>query len=129
MLSEFSLWEGELDYVALLITEDVRNNSAWNQRYFVVTNTTGFTDDVIAREIKSVFDFSMSCFIGAGGIFRILSKQPTSLYSLVSLLLLFPFPFFFLSILLFSLPFPGVYFKHFSSPVSTSGCKCKWSSG
>jgi len=55
VLSEFSLWEGELDYVTRLITEDVRNNSAWNQRYFVVTNTTGFTDDVITREIKSAF--------------------------------------------------------------------------
>jgi len=52
VLSEFGLWEGELEYVTCLITEDVRNNSAWNQRYFVVTNTTGFTDDVISREIK-----------------------------------------------------------------------------
>ena len=57
MLSEFGVWDGELDYVTRLITDDVRNNSAWNQRYFVVVNTTGFTDDVIAREIKSVFDF------------------------------------------------------------------------
>jgi len=56
VLLEFGLWDGELDYVGHLITEDVRNNSAWNQRYFVITNTTGFTDDVIAREIKSVID-------------------------------------------------------------------------
>lgn len=53
VLMEFGLWDGELDYVSQLITEDVRNNSAWNQRYFVITNTTGFSDDVIAREIKS----------------------------------------------------------------------------
>jgi len=57
VLSEFSLWEGELDYVTQLITEDVRNNSAWNQRYYVITNTTGFTDDVIAQEIKLALDF------------------------------------------------------------------------
>ena len=62
MLSEFGLWEGELEYISRLITDDVRNNSAWNQRYFVITNTTGFTDDVIAREIKSAFHFSLSCF-------------------------------------------------------------------
>ena len=61
VLLEFSLWDGELEYVGDLITEDVRNNSAWNQRYFVITNTTGFTDDVIAREIKSAFD-SFSLF-------------------------------------------------------------------
>jgi len=60
VLSEFGLWDGELDYVTRLITDDLRNNSAWNQRYFVVVNTTGFTDDVIAREIKSVFDFIWS---------------------------------------------------------------------
>jgi len=59
VLSEFGLWEGELEYVSRLITDDVRNNSAWNQRYFVITNTTGFTDDVIAREIKSAFNFDL----------------------------------------------------------------------
>jgi protein farnesyltransferase/geranylgeranyltransferase type-1 subunit alpha len=51
-LQEFKLWDNELDYVTRLITEDVRNNSAWNQRYFVIANTTTFTDEVIAREIK-----------------------------------------------------------------------------
>ena len=55
MLSEFGVWDGELDYVSRLITEDVRNNSAWNQRYFVISNTTGFTDDMIAQEIKLAF--------------------------------------------------------------------------
>ena len=55
VLLEFGLWEGELEYVSRLITDDIRNNSAWNQRYFVVTNTSGFTDDVIAREIALVF--------------------------------------------------------------------------
>jgi len=60
VLSEFGLWDGELDYVTRLITEDVRNNSAWNQRYFVVVNTTGFTDDVITQEIKSALNFICS---------------------------------------------------------------------
>lgn len=35
-----------------LLNEDVRNNSAWNQRYFVINNTTGFTQEVLDSEIK-----------------------------------------------------------------------------
>ncbi|KAB7506782.1 Protein farnesyltransferase/geranylgeranyltransferase type-1 subunit alpha [Armadillidium nasatum] len=42
----------ELDYVEELIQEDIRNNSAWNQRYFVISRTTGFTEDVIKKEIN-----------------------------------------------------------------------------
>lgn len=34
-----------------LISEDVRNNSAWNQRFFVL-KYTGFTPDVLHREIN-----------------------------------------------------------------------------
>jgi protein farnesyltransferase/geranylgeranyltransferase type-1 subunit alpha len=34
-----------------LLDDDIRNNSAWNQRYFVVSNTTGFTPDVIEYEV------------------------------------------------------------------------------
>ena len=63
VLSEFGLWDGELSYITRLITEDVRNNSAWNQRYFVVVNTTGFNDDVIAQEIKSAFHFVCCHFL------------------------------------------------------------------
>eukprot|EP00123_Amoebidium_parasiticum_P001563 comp12682_c0_seq1/m.7774 comp12682_c0_seq1/g.7774 ORF comp12682_c0_seq1/g.7774 comp12682_c0_seq1/m.7774 type:complete len:311 (-) comp12682_c0_seq1:32-964(-) len=46
-----SLWDGELDYIDELLTEDLRNNSAWNHRWFVVKSTTGFTEEVVAREI------------------------------------------------------------------------------
>lgn len=38
-------------YVEQLLTDDVRNNSAWNQRYFVIHNTTKFEPDVIDREV------------------------------------------------------------------------------
>lgn len=31
-----SLWDGELDYIEKLFAEDVRNNSVWNHRFFVV---------------------------------------------------------------------------------------------
>ena len=46
------MWDGELDYINQLLGEDLRNNSAWNQRYFVVNNTTGFKNDVLEREVK-----------------------------------------------------------------------------
>ncbi|GAA5945260.1 hypothetical protein JCM1841_000945, partial [Sporobolomyces salmonicolor] len=29
------VWQGELEYVDKLLTEDIRNNSAWNHRFFV----------------------------------------------------------------------------------------------
>jgi protein farnesyltransferase/geranylgeranyltransferase type-1 subunit alpha len=45
------LYDGELEYVDSLISDDIRNNSAWNQRYFVIMGTTGFTDEVLDREI------------------------------------------------------------------------------
>lgn len=48
----FSLFDGELEYVDSLLNDDVRNNSAWNQRYFVINNTTGFKDDILNREIE-----------------------------------------------------------------------------
>lgn len=51
-----SLFDGELNYVDQLLDDDIRNNSAWNQRYFVINNTTGFTEDVLKREIKYTLD-------------------------------------------------------------------------
>lgn len=37
-----------------LLQADVRNNSAWNQRYFVINNLTGFTEIVLSREYDYV---------------------------------------------------------------------------
>ena len=50
VLNEFKLWDKELDFVTQLLDDDLRNNSAWNQRYYCIRNTTGFTDEVVARE-------------------------------------------------------------------------------
>lgn len=36
VVSAFDLFEGELAFVDRLLTEDVRNNSAWNHRMFVL---------------------------------------------------------------------------------------------
>lgn len=51
----YSLYDGELEYVDSLIADDIRNNSAWNQRYFVL-GSTGFTNDILNREI----DYALS---------------------------------------------------------------------
>lgn len=50
-MSLYSLFDKELEYVEQLLNKDVRNNSAWNQRYFVISNTTIFEQDVINTEI------------------------------------------------------------------------------
>lgn len=36
LVRHFSLWDSELPYIESLLLEDVRNNSAWNHRWFVV---------------------------------------------------------------------------------------------
>lgn len=46
------LFDGELNYVDYLLEDDIRNNSVWNQRYFVILNTTGFTEEVVAKEVE-----------------------------------------------------------------------------
>lgn len=35
---KFDLWDAELDFVNFMLARDCRNNSAWNQRYFVLTS-------------------------------------------------------------------------------------------
>ena len=62
VLAEFNddvLWEGELAFVENLLNEDVRNNSAWHHRFFVVWETgvrAGEEDReaVLRRELGSV---------------------------------------------------------------------------
>ncbi|KAH8377043.1 hypothetical protein KR093_002940 [Drosophila rubida] len=46
----FNLYDDELEFVNRLISEDQRNNSAWNQRFFVLKHL-GFTPQVIEREL------------------------------------------------------------------------------
>lgn len=49
------LMKNELDFVENLISQDIRNNSAWNQRYFVINNSDP-TSDTIEKELKYTFD-------------------------------------------------------------------------
>jgi len=59
LVKRFALWDaGELEAIEDLLEKDVRNNSAWNHRYFVVCgneNGVGVADQGIRdREIRSV---------------------------------------------------------------------------
>lgn len=52
-VQEYKLWDNELEFVESLLEDDVRNNSAWNQRHFVISHTTGFSDAaIVEREIQ-----------------------------------------------------------------------------
>ena len=51
VLNQFKLWDEEVDFTSMLIEKDLRNNSAWNQRYYAYVNTTGFTKEVIEKEV------------------------------------------------------------------------------
>ena len=37
IVKQFGLWQQELEVTTFLLQEDVRNNSAWNQRFFVLS--------------------------------------------------------------------------------------------
>ena len=53
VVAKYDLWEFELSDVSRLIELDVRNNSAWNQRYFVVKNRPeAFDGGFLEEEIE-----------------------------------------------------------------------------
>jgi len=41
-----------LDLVDEFLDQDARNNSAWNHRYFILNNTTSFTEQTVAAEVE-----------------------------------------------------------------------------
>lgn len=49
------LMENELHFVEQLISHDMRNNSAWNQRYFVINNSDP-NMETIEKELSYTFD-------------------------------------------------------------------------
>ena len=52
VLRTFGGWEEELAYVEELLQEDLRNNSAWNQRFYVLQSTQDLTQlDVVRGEV------------------------------------------------------------------------------
>ncbi len=53
LVRRFNLWDQELPEIENLLEKDVRNNSAWNHRYFVVFGREApVADEVIEREIQ-----------------------------------------------------------------------------
>ncbi|KAI9818092.1 MAG: CAAX geranylgeranyltransferase alpha subunit [Pycnora praestabilis] len=53
LVRRFDLWEDELPDIEVLLKKDVRNNSAWNHRWFVVFGRgTTVGKDVVDREIE-----------------------------------------------------------------------------
>lgn len=47
--------ETEIEFVEKLILKDIKNNSAWNQRYFVI-NHLGYDSDQMEKEFQYTFD-------------------------------------------------------------------------
>ena len=45
------MYENELDFIDKLLAADVRNNSAWNQRFFVLKHL-GLTPETVQRELR-----------------------------------------------------------------------------
>eukprot|EP00026_Physarum_polycephalum_P002063 Phypoly_transcript_02067.p2 GENE.Phypoly_transcript_02067~~Phypoly_transcript_02067.p2 ORF type:complete len:301 (+),score=63.78 Phypoly_transcript_02067:94-903(+) len=52
VIETYGLWENELEYIDNSLKLDLRNNSAWNQRYFVVSKWKKLTPEVIKDEIQ-----------------------------------------------------------------------------
>lgn len=52
LIRDWSQWDGELEYVEKLVDDDIRNNSAWNHRFYVIQRTTGFSEEVIQAETE-----------------------------------------------------------------------------
>jgi len=53
VLLTFHLWSDEIQYIESLLTKDVRNNSAWNQRWFVVhSGPQGVDATILQREVE-----------------------------------------------------------------------------
>eukprot|EP00850_Spirogloea_muscicola_P017415 SM000149S01350 [mRNA] locus=s149:287917:289789:+ [translate_table: standard] len=65
VLRELGGWEGELEFCSELLLDDVRNNSAWNQRYMVITEAPelGGLDAQRAAEVA----FAAAAIQGAPG--------------------------------------------------------------
>ena len=53
------LWDTELEYIKELLDSDLRNNSAWNERFFVISRNgkQKLTKEVIEKEVKFALEY------------------------------------------------------------------------
>ena len=45
VIKTFKLWKGEIEFTKELLSDDIRNNSAWNQRWYVLSETRNLAED------------------------------------------------------------------------------------
>jgi protein farnesyltransferase/geranylgeranyltransferase type-1 subunit alpha len=45
VIKTFKLWKGEMEFTQELLSDDIRNNSAWNQRWYVLSETRNLAED------------------------------------------------------------------------------------
>ena len=51
-MTRFELWSAELSFVDALLDADVRNNSAWNHRFFVHDKQRTWNEHTITSEAE-----------------------------------------------------------------------------
>jgi hypothetical protein len=74
----FGAWDSEMEYLAKLIEQDFRNNSAWNQRYYLIPKLKGFD---VKREAEYEFRAARASAIFWCCIMRVLIRDPFSSFS------------------------------------------------
>lgn len=55
LVRRFDLWESpsEIEYIDILLKKDIKNNSAWNHRFFVVFGRDkDVPKEIVDREIR-----------------------------------------------------------------------------
>ena len=55
VIKTFKLWKGEMEFTEKLLSDDIRNNSAWNQRWYVLSETRKLAEDKKACESEIQF--------------------------------------------------------------------------
>ena len=58
-IRKFNLWDTELEFINSLLDVDIRNNSAWNQRYFLISNTNELNASMSAEVLNKEIAFCL----------------------------------------------------------------------
>jgi hypothetical protein len=52
LMQHLNDYDGEMDFVKTMLSFDIRNNSVWNYRHFVIAQTVGWNDEMITKETE-----------------------------------------------------------------------------